>query len=181
MPMPTASFATLEEISAQPRPEQAFVAHPGEGRLTETLDVFGHSMTVKISSRDTGGAFAVIEDITPPLSGPPLHIHHEQDEWWHVLEGNYRFEVDGREIVAGPGAHVYAPRGTRHAFQNLGMEPARMIVTVVPGGLDLFFEEINASAVPGLEPDPAKLAPIFERHGLPLAGPPLAARITANT
>jgi hypothetical protein len=85
------------------------------------------------------------------------------------------------EIVAGPGSHVYAPRCTCHAFQNLGTEPARMIVTVVPGGLDLFFEEISANAVPGIQPDPSKLAPIFERHGLSLAGPPLAARITAKT
>jgi hypothetical protein len=38
-----------------------------------------------------------------------------------------------------------------------------MIVTVVPGGLDLFFEEISANAVPGVQPDPAKLVPIFER------------------
>src|SRR4051794_34066498 len=138
--MLTATIPTVEEVSAQRRPEQAFIARPSEGRVPETLDVFGHRMTVKISSRDTGGDFAVIEGITPPLSGPPLHIHHEQDEWCHVLEGNYRFEVDGREIVAGPGSHVYAPRSTCHAFQNLGTEPARMIVTVVPGGLDLFFE-----------------------------------------
>lgn len=172
--MPTATFETLQEICAEPRPERAFVTEAGEGRLPGTLDVFGHTMTVKISSRDTGGAFAVVEDATPPLSGPPLHVHHEQDEWWHVLEGNYRFQVDGREIVAGPGAHVYAPRGTCHAFQNLGTEPARMVVTVVPGGLDLFFEEISANARPGVKPDPAKLAPIFERHGLSLAGPPLS-------
>jgi mannose-6-phosphate isomerase-like protein (cupin superfamily) len=172
--MPTATFETLEEVVAQPRPEQAFVANPGEGRLPENLNVFGHRMTVKISSRDTGGAFAVIEDITPPLSGPPLHVHHEQDEWWHIVEGTYRFQIDGREIVAGSGADVYAPRGTRHAFQNLGTEPAKMIVTVVPGGLDLFFEEISANALPGVPPDPAQLVPIFERHGLSLLGPPLA-------
>jgi mannose-6-phosphate isomerase-like protein (cupin superfamily) len=178
--MPTATFATLEEVISQPRPERAFVTNPGEGRLPETLDVFGNRMTVKISSRDTGGTFAVMESITPPLSGPPLHIHHDQDEWWHVLEGNYRFEVDGREIVAGPGAHVYAPRGTRHTFQNLGKEPAKMIVAVVPGGLDLFFEEISANAVCG-KPDPAKLAPIFEHHGLSLVGPPLSLRRTSNS
>ena len=174
--MATATFTTIEEVAARRRPEQTFITQPGEGRTPETLNVFGHRMTVKISSQDTGGAFAVIEDVTPPLSGPPLHVHHEQDEWWHILEGTYRFEVDGREIVAGPGADVYAPRGTRHAFQNLGAEPARLIVTVVPGGLDLFFQEIDANAAPGAAPDPAKLVPIFERHGLTLAGAPLAVR-----
>ena len=172
--MPTAIFETVEEIAAQPRPEQAFITHPGDDRAPDPLNVFGHRLTVKVSSRDTGGDFAIMEDLTPPLSGPPLHIHHDQDETWYILEGNYRFHVDGREILAGPGDHVYAPRGSRHAFQNLGTEPARLIVTVVPGGLDLFFEEITANSQPGGAPDPAKLVPIFERHGLTLAGPPLA-------
>jgi hypothetical protein len=70
---------------------------------------------------------------------------------------HYRFEVDGREMVAGPGAN--------------------MIVTVV--GLDLFFEEISANATPGVPPNQAKLAPILERHGLTLAGPTLANRAVA--
>jgi hypothetical protein len=64
-------------------------------------------------------------------------------------QGRNRFEVDVREVLAGPGAHVYAPYGTRNAFQNFGTELA--IVTVFPGGLDLFFEEIGANAVPGNE------------------------------
>ena len=131
--MTTTAFATLKEVSVQPRPEETFIANPNEGRVPGTLDVFGDRVTIKISSRDTGGEFAVIEALTPPLSGPPLHIHHEQDEWWHILEGTYRFEVDGREIVAGPGAHVYAPRGTSHTFQNLGTDFGKMVVTVVPG------------------------------------------------
>jgi mannose-6-phosphate isomerase-like protein (cupin superfamily) len=163
-----------QAVSAPPM--TAFSVEPGGDRTQGPLYVVGDEVRVKISSRDTRGAFAVFEDQTPPLQGPPLHLHHVQDEWWYVLEGNYLFEVDGRQIHAGPGATVFAPHGTRHTFQNIGSTPGRMIITVVPGGLDIFFEELSAAVPPGTVPDPAKLAPLFQKHGLELLGPPLAAR-----
>src|SRR5262245_44494472 len=111
----------------------AFLMEPKDGK---TIDLLGDQILVKVSSRDTEGAFAVFEARTLPHHGPPLHLHREQDETWRVLEGEYLFEVDGEEIYAGPGATVYAPRGTRHTFQNIGATPGRLMTTVVPGGLD---------------------------------------------
>ena len=152
---------------------EAFVVERGEGR---PIHVIGEDVSIKISSRDTVGAFAVFEARTRPLSGPPLHVHYDQDEWWYVAEGEYRFEVDGKEIYASAGATVFAPRGSRHTFQNIGAAPGRTITTVVPGGLDLFFEELEAAAPRGTVPVPAKLLPIFQKYNLELLGPPLAAR-----
>jgi mannose-6-phosphate isomerase-like protein (cupin superfamily) len=149
----------------------AVVVERGAGQL---IHVVGDQVIIKISTRDTGGAFTVFEGQTRPLHGPPLHLHRDQDEWWHILEGRYRFHVDGREIYAGPGDTVFAPRGSRHTFQNIGTTPGRMITTVVPGGLDLFFAELEAVAPPGAAPDPAKMVPVFEKHNLELLGPPLA-------
>jgi mannose-6-phosphate isomerase-like protein (cupin superfamily) len=155
---------------------EAFVVDAGESRLGAPLYILGDSVSVKISSRDTGGAFAVMEAVAPPECGPPLHLHRTQDEWFYILEGNYIFEIDGLQVHAGPGATVFAPRGSRHTFQNIGSTPGRAILTVVPGGLDIFFEELSALVPPDTLPDPATLVPLFERHGLELVGPPLAAR-----
>ena len=154
------------------RPD-AFVMDRGKGW---PIHVVGAEMTIKISSRDTDGAFAVFEDLTQPLQGPPLHRHLEQDEWWYIVEGEFKFEVDGREIFASAGATVFAPRGSCHTFQNVGTAPGRMVTTVVPGGLDIFFSEFETVAPRGTVPDPAKLVPVFERHELELLGPPLGAR-----
>jgi mannose-6-phosphate isomerase-like protein (cupin superfamily) len=145
----------------------------GDGPL---IQVNGDEVTIKISSRDTGGAFTVFEGRTRPLHGPPLHLHRDQDESWYILEGQYRFEVDGQEIYAGAGSTVFAPRGSRHTFQNIGSIPGRMVTTVVPGGLDNFFEELAAASARGTIPDLAKMLPIFEKYKLELLGPPLAAR-----
>jgi len=145
----------------------------GEGRR---IKIPGAEITVKISSRDTGGAFAVLEGRTPPSQGPPLHLHREQDEWWYIVEGEFRFEVDGQAIYACAGDTVFAARGTKHTFQNIGIEPGRMLTTVVPGGLDLFFEELEMVAARGTVPDPTKLAPLCEKYAFEMLGPPLATR-----
>jgi mannose-6-phosphate isomerase-like protein (cupin superfamily) len=151
----------------------AIVVNDSDGR---SIDVLGNEVKIKIASRETDNAFTVFESQTEPLQGPPLHLHRDQDECWYILEGEYRFEVDGQEIYACSGATVFAARGTRHSFQNIGTTPGRMITTVVPGGLDVFFEELATVQPRGSAPDPAKILPIFEKHGLELLGPPLAAR-----
>jgi len=157
---------------------EAFMTGRGEG---QPIHVVGDEVTIKISTRDTDGAFAVFEGITQPLQGPPLHRHLTEDEWWYILEGEFKFEVDGREISASAGATVFAPRGSAHTFQNVGAAAGRMLTTVVPGGLDIFFAELETVAPRGSVPDPATMVPVFERHNLELLGPPLGARSAAST
>lgn len=150
-----------------------FVVEAGRGRA---IHVLGNEVVVKVSTRDTGGAFTVFEGRTAPLEGPPLHRHPDHDESWFILEGEYRFEVNGREIRARAGDTVFAPRGSVHTFQNVGSEPGRVLTTVVPGGLDVFFEELEIVAPRGAEPDLQKMLMVAERHNQQLIGPPLAAR-----
>lgn len=155
----------------------SLVSSSGEGRV---IHVLGTDLVIKISSRDTGGAFTVFEGRTAPLDGPPLHRHSGLDEYWYIVEGEYRFEVDGEEIYASAGATVFAPRGSRHTFQNIGKERGRTITTVVPGGVDLFFEELEQAAPRGTPPDPARMLPIFAKHGQELLGPPVRMRSAGN-
>lgn len=168
-------------MNSRPQPEfepttPAFTVEAGGSRIGRPLNVVGDEIIVKISSRDTNGAFAVVEGYIPPQGGPPLHRHLVQDEWWYILEGQFLFEVDGQEIHAGPGMTVFAPHGSCHAFQNVGTTMGRSLVTVVPGGLDIFFEELSAVLPAGALPDPVALASLFAKHGLELLGPPLSAR-----
>lgn len=151
----------------------AFVVPDAGGRAVHVL---GNEIKIKISSRDTGGAFAVFEGQTRPQQGPPLHRHPEHDEWWYIVEGEYKFEVDGREIYARSGDMVFAPRGSAHTFQNAGTATGRTLTTVIPGGVDLFFEELETAAPRGCIPDRQKMLAIFEKYGQGLLGPPLALR-----
>lgn len=165
----------MYQLSNPQRP--ALISARDEG---QTIDVLGTDLTVKISGQDTNGAFSVLEGRTAPLDGPPLHRHSGFDEYWYIVEGEYRFEIDGQEILASAGATVFAPRGSSHTLQNIGSERGRTIVTAIPGGVELFFEELERAFPKGSAPDPARMVPIFEKHGMELLGPPLRARSNAS-
>ena len=90
------------------------------------------------------------------------------------LPDEITYEVDGRRMVAGPGASAFAPRGTNHAFQNFGTTTAHLLVMVVPAGLDRFFEELSAGTLAGQLPDMAFLNNLAQQYGITILGPPLA-------
>jgi mannose-6-phosphate isomerase-like protein (cupin superfamily) len=84
------------------------------------------------------GASLVIQDC--PAEGlasevAPLHVHHADDEAWHVIAGALRFRFADKEIVAGSGSTVLVPAGVAHTFGNAGPEPSRYII-ILPARLD---------------------------------------------
>ncbi len=69
-------------------------------------------------------------------SGPGyLHVHHADDEAWHVLEGTLRFRFSGRQVDAGPGATIFVPAGVPHTYEALGA--ARYLLILTPRLRDL--------------------------------------------
>jgi quercetin dioxygenase-like cupin family protein len=125
------------------------VLKAGEGRSTWAV---GDRYTIKTSGQDSGGAFAIFEALVPSQSGPPPHRHSREDEAFYVLEGELEFHVDGRQIVAGTGAWITLAKGSLHRFKNIGQSPARLLILVVPAGLDEFFLEVGREGNP-LSPD----------------------------
>jgi mannose-6-phosphate isomerase-like protein (cupin superfamily) len=103
----------------------------------------GGTIKVIATPRETGVRVAVVEEVTPPRQGPPMHMHMREDEIFYVVEGRMRF-WRGEEIFdAGPGAVVLLPRRLPHTFKNLGDEPSRVLFTINPDGLEGFFEEVE--------------------------------------
>jgi quercetin 2,3-dioxygenase len=160
---------------------QPVVARPGETRAPGPLDILGDLVSLKLSSADTGGGFAVMEETTPPQGGPPLHRHSREDEWFYILEGDYLFEVDDDNFTVGAGASVYAPKGTAHTFQNIGPTDGRILIVAQPAGIDAFFTELAAASEGLAEPDMARIAPVFEKYGIEFLGPPIGVRQSMAT
>jgi hypothetical protein len=63
---------------------------------------------------------------------PGAHVHPEQEERFHVLEGTMKFRMGLRRIVAEAGDTVVVPAGRVHRFANGGDTTARCRVEVVP-------------------------------------------------
>src|SRR6202044_1876374 len=72
------------------------IAHqPGTG---EHLWFFGGLTTIKAA----GDGAMVTEQTAPRGSGSPPHVHHKQDEWFYVLQGELTIWVDGETHLAPP-------------------------------------------------------------------------------
>ena len=155
-----------------PNTRLPFVVEAAQARSGQIFHVLGETIVVKLSGADTEGLFAIVEETTPPMSGPPLHQHSREDEWFYILEGEYRFQIGTQFVVARAGDSLFAPRGIPHTFQNVSRGASRFLGLAQPAGIEGFFKEIESATAAGL-PDPDKLKPIFHRYGLELLGPPL--------
>jgi mannose-6-phosphate isomerase-like protein (cupin superfamily) len=65
-----------------------------------------------------------------PIAG--LHVHHDDDEAWVVLEGTLGFRVGDELVTAGRGAAVLVPKGTPHSYWNGGDTEARYVLVMSP-------------------------------------------------
>lgn len=119
------------------------ILEAGRGRAAW---VVGDLYTVKASGEDTGGAFALIEVLVPPQSGPPPHLHRREDEAFYVLEGKFEVHIDEQHLTAGPGSWIQLAKGSLHHFKNIGATPAKMLILATPAGLDQFFLEAGRAA-----------------------------------
>src|SRR5713226_3955631 len=72
----------------------------------EAIWAFGTLALIKSSSETTDGRVAVIEQLAPQGAGSPLHVHHREDEWFYIIEGDLTFWVGGRTIEAYTGSFV---------------------------------------------------------------------------
>ncbi|MFB8776446.1 cupin domain-containing protein [Streptomyces broussonetiae] len=100
----------------------------------------GHeTFAVKVTGEQTDGALAFMDGVIEPDHGNVPHIHSKEDEAFYVASGTFEFINGNQRIEAGEGDFVYIPKGTRHAFKNVGPEPARLLVFYTPAGPESFF------------------------------------------
>ncbi len=138
----------------------------GEGEL---LQFFGEQVRVKITGEQTGGAYALMDFVTPPGAGAPPHSHDCEDEVFMIQSGGLRILADGEWHEVGPGDVVFAPKGQVHAFQNHLQKPCRFWLLVSPAGFEDFYRELSADSAGKDAPDADRIRVICERHGIRLA------------
>ncbi len=127
----------------------------------------------KATASDTAGRFEFIVGSFAPMTGPPLHLHRDQDDTFYILDGMLTVQVGEEVFDIGPGDFLSIPPGVAHTFDNLhnGDKPVRSINLMTPDGLFDMFEEM-AQVAEG--PDQgAETEKVAEQHGTVIVGPPL--------
>ena len=133
----------------------------------------GRNLVFKVTGEDTAGAFDYFTVEVAPHGGPPLHVHHKQEETIHVLSGRFKVRIGDETFELDEGGFAYLPSTVPHAFLNLTDQPGEIIVVYTPGGGHHFYEELGPATRNGT-PDRAVVAAIFEKHDMSLLGPPLS-------
>jgi mannose-6-phosphate isomerase-like protein (cupin superfamily) len=132
---------------------------PGEGN---TLHVLGDTYTIKAATDQTGGTLAVLEGSFRPGSGAPAHVHHQHEESFYVLNGEFLFRVGSESVRAAAGTFVFAPRDVPHSFENVGSAPGRVLGIMTPAGFERFFESL--AELPRGPVDPARIGEILAKY-----------------
>lgn len=154
---------------------QAHAYAPSVRKVAAGQDQFGEYrgigigfVTFKAISPDPNGLF--IGEITlHQKGGPARHLHHDQDEWFYAMEGEFILEIGQERIKLNPGESILAPSEVPHVWAYVGDGTGRLLFTFNRAGkMEAFFREITKAN--GVAPQKPEL---WRAYGMELIGPPL--------
>jgi quercetin dioxygenase-like cupin family protein len=141
-------------------PGQAHTLSANDGRI---VDLGVMRMRVLAAGEETtGGAFTLFDCTGGAGAWTVPHLHEGMEESFFVVDGEFTFTLGEKEIPAGPGSYVLVPRGTKHAFAA-SAPGSRVVVLMVPGGLEGMFFELSELGADALR-DPAARAAVAARY-----------------
>lgn len=104
----------------------------------------------------------------PPGDMPPLHVHHDDDEGFYVLDGAVTLFTPGRQVTLGPGDFLLAPRGVPHTYRVADTGPAAWLCTSQPARLGPFVADVAALD----RQEPTAVGEVAARYNVEILGPP---------
>ena len=145
-----APLLTLSNWAIQPlwkNTKKALVVKNGESRF------FGKNTTADsnygrciISSVDTQNQLYIAggsKNSNTKKGGPALHIHHQDDEIFYVVSGEFLFQLENEIILGKAGDTIFAPRGLPHTYANpMDNNPGELLTIHQPisPSLEKFYE-----------------------------------------
>ena len=137
-------------------------------------------VAVRVSRTDNEDRLSVLEFTMPHGEAPPFHLHRDEDEVFHILEGTLLVQANEQRQLVGPGETVLMKRGVPHGFRVASREGARVLV-ITRGPFEGMVRAVARPAGHSALPEPseltaelrARMAEQCELHGIELLGPPI--------
>ena len=156
--------------------------HAKTATAGELLWFNGSVVNIMVSGSQGEDGITVMEHRMPYGDSPPLHIHRNEDEVFHILEGTMRFRLEGRDLIAHAGQTVMAPKGIAHTYRVESKPGARCLVMTTGGDFERMVREVSVPAQsadlpPHMEPTPEMMSALLEtcrRNGIDIIGAPLS-------
>ncbi|MBS1600255.1 MAG: cupin domain-containing protein [Bacteroidetes bacterium] len=156
------------------RPKKGFKSESGKDRYQEELLIMGGRFDCKVSAKDTDGDLCIYDTVREEKGGPALHIHHNQDEWFYVIKGEFIVKVGEDTFHIKDGDSAFAPRTIPHAFAKISEGEAQMLVLFQPAGsMEDFFLQMSKLGKDIPKNQEQTLRELWRTHGMEIVGPPL--------
>ncbi len=101
----------------------------GQDRFGEHRSLGVSAIEFKVCGQDSAGIL-VVENAFHQKGGPARHLHYEQDEWFHVIEGEFVFEVGNERFLLKPGDALFGPRRVPHVWAFIGEKRGRILIVL---------------------------------------------------
>src|SRR5439155_18138950 len=142
--------------------------HRDEG---QSIWMLGILMTFNATTQDTDWALRPVEGLHAPGTGAPPHIHHNEDEFFYVIDGEVEVTIGDQKVQGKAGSFVFAPRDIPHSYTVTGSQNSRLLLGAAPAGLENCFIELGEPAAsltipPQTPPDLEKLLPIAKKYNV---------------
>jgi len=167
-------FSALSASFRKFRDSKGYRVPAGKDRSDKPMHLLeGDTFYTKVATADTDGDLYIYESTRVKAGGPNLHVHPDQDEWWYILEGEFRIKVGEQIYDVKTGDSVFGPRGVPHTFTKVGESGVgRMLITFQPAGkMEACFQALSEGVMKGKSE--AEQDAFREQHGFRRVGPPL--------
>jgi quercetin dioxygenase-like cupin family protein len=94
----------------------------------KVIDSEGFGLIFRKTARDTNGELLEMEAFYRPHGKmPPAHIHPEQEEYFQVMSGTFRVQLEDETREYHTGETFTVPVGARHAMHNVSAEKGQLL------------------------------------------------------
>jgi mannose-6-phosphate isomerase-like protein (cupin superfamily) len=137
---------------------------PGAGKKG---NIAVNEIVFKLGKEQTSGNLGSAETtLYPGFMGAVPHRHKNFDEVCRVLEGTLTIMVGEELFTVEAGGWHLRPRGMVHSFWNSGKVPAKFIELYLPGGHELYMQELTALFVKGRTPKAEEVNAVAQKHDI---------------
>lgn len=158
--IPTKVWATTPNEPLKPK-----IVRKEDG---QKVNVIRDQQTFKLTGEDTAGKFTLIEEVNPPGTMIPPHVHTKEDEIFKVLEGKLEVTVGETTTILEAGDLAFAPKNIPHSWKVVGDTDCKTILSAFPAGIELMFAELGQ--LPPGKPDFQKVVAICKNYGIRFLG-----------
>lgn len=78
-----------------------------------------------------------------PGEGNRLHYHPNWNEWWFIVDGEWKWEIEGEEFIIKKGDIVYIEKNNWHRITAIGEKPAIRLAVSKEGVPHIYKEDVQ--------------------------------------